>query len=171
MPRPSTDDYASFYHKYVELVAADSVDEMTNKYSEELKKFFSILPEAKADFAYDKQKWTVKELLQHVTDTERIFSYRALCISRKDTTPLPSFDENLYAMNCNAKQRMLSEIKNEFNAVRTATDLLLKSFSQQQLSEKGTASNNPVSVNAIAFIIYGHLLHHKKVLIEKYRIG
>jgi len=106
--------------------------------------------------------------LQHVIDAERVFAYRALRFSRKDATPLASFDENAYAQNANAKERTLQSLKDEFNALRHATDLLLQSFNAEQLNSKGIASNKSITVNALAFIIYGHLLHHKKLIEERY---
>jgi uncharacterized damage-inducible protein DinB len=168
MPRPTTNDYAAYYQQYVEKVKGDSVAEVISTYNDDLIEFYTSLPEAKADFAYAEGKWTVKELLLHLVDAERIFSYRALRIARKDKTPLPGFDENAYAPVSKASSRTLQSLKDEFVAVRKATDILLGTFDEEQLSQTGTASNNPVTANAIAFIIYGHMLHHKKVLEERY---
>ena len=110
----------------------------------------------------------MKELLQHVIDAERIFSYRILRIARKDKTPLASFDEDNYAANSLASERNFDSIKEEFLAVRKATDLLLLSLNEEQLAQQGIASELPVTANAIAFITFGHMLHHKGVLEEKY---
>lgn len=109
-------------------------------------------------------------MLQHVIDAERVFSYRAMRISRNDSTPLPGFDENEYAKYSGASARSLSSLKEELAAVRNATDLLLQSFTEEQLAIKGTASNQPVTVNALAYIIYGHLIHHKNILEERYGV-
>ncbi len=168
MPHPAAGDYAPYYEKYIQLVKGESVDEIIKNHSSALKDFYNNLPESKADFAYADKKWTVKELLQHLIDAERVFSYRALRISRKDETPLPSFDENSFAENSNAGKRNLDSLKKEWNAVRTSTDLLLQSFTNEQLNERGVAGNNPVTGNAIAFIMYGHLLHHQNILTERY---
>lgn len=168
MPRPQAGDAAVYYHKYIALATGDSVHEIISNHSKELLDFYSSIPEDKADYAYAPGKWTIKELLQHLIDAERVFAYRALCFARKDATPLPSFNENAYAENSNASGRTLQSLKEEFAACRKSTDLLLLSLSDEQLQQTGIASNNNVTVNAIAFIIYGHLLHHKKITEEKY---
>ena len=168
MARPQPTDYAAYYETYVGKVNGDSVKDIISTYSEPMLRFYTSLPEAKADHAYAEGKWTVKELLQHIIDAERIFSYRALRIARKDETPLPGFDENTYTPASKASKRSLQSLKDEFVAVRKATDILLQTFDEEQLSQHGTASNNPVTPNAIAFIIYGHMLHHKQVLEERY---
>ena len=168
MARPSTQDAAEFYHGYINMAQGNSVAEVMANYAEEIRNFYSNLPEAKADHAYAEGKWTIKELLQHVIDAERIFAYRALRIARKDATPLASFDENAYAQTADAKNRILQSLKDEFIAVRHSTDLMLQSFNEDQFNSKGTASNKSITVNALAFIIYGHLLHHKRIIEERY---
>ncbi len=168
MPRPNPQDAAEFYHNYIKHAKGDSVNQVMNDFAAPLKEFYNSLPEEKAGYAYAPGKWTIKELLQHVIDAERIFAYRALCIARKDITPLPGFDENSYAEKSNANSRSIQSLKEEFNAVRNSTNLMLHSFNEDQLNTTGTASNKSITVNAIAFIIYGHLLHHKKILEERY---
>jgi uncharacterized damage-inducible protein DinB len=149
-------------------VEGNTVREVVERYAFDVQEFYNRLPEAKADFAYAPGKWTIKQVLQHVTDADRIFGYRALRISRNDTTPLPGFDENAYVANGFAAEQPLSVLKQEFNAVRAATDMFLLSLNETQVQRMGTASNNPVTVNALAYIIYGHLLHHKNILTERY---
>ena len=168
MPRPNPQDAAEFYHNYINQAQGNSIAEVMANQSVQINEFYNSLPESKAGYAYATGKWTIKELLQHLIDAERIFAYRALRIARKDTTPLPGFDENSYAANSNANSRTLQSLKEEFNAVRTSTDLMLRSFNDDQLNATGTASNKSITVNAIAFIIYGHLLHHKKIIEERY---
>jgi uncharacterized damage-inducible protein DinB len=168
MARPQPTDYAAYYNTYISKVQGDNVSEIISRYSDSLLRFYTSLPEAKADFAYAPGKWTVKELLLHIIDAERIFSYRALRFARKDQTPLPGFDENSYAPASNATQRSLQSLKDEFAAVRKATDILLGTFTEEQLSQKGTASDQPITVNSIAFIIFGHMIHHQQVLEERY---
>jgi hypothetical protein len=170
MARPQPNESAPFYHKYIALAQGDTVTEVVNNYAFDLQEFYNSLPDDLADYAYDENKWTVKQVLQHVTDAERIFAYRVLRISRNDQTPLPSFDENAYVENGFASGRALSSLKQEFNAVRAATDMFLLSLNDEQIKRVGTASNNPVSVNALAYIIYGHLLHHKNILQERYGV-
>lgn len=171
MSRPQSAEFPSYFARYVSQVATDSVAEAIQRYAAELNDFYTSLPEDKANYRYAEGKWTIKELLQHVIDAERIFAYRILCISRKDKTPLASFDEDSYAQHAQADKRSFASLKEEFVAVRRSSDLLLTSLSQEQLAEQGTASNLPVTANAIGFILFGHLLHHKAVLEERYLEG
>lgn len=171
MPRPQSSEFPSYFARYISQVATDSVAEAVQRYAAVLNDFYTSLPEEKADYRYAEGKWTIKELLQHVIDAERIFAYRILRISRKDTTPLASFDEDSYVQNAQADKRSLASLKEEFLAVRRSSDLLLASLSEEQLAEQGTASNLPVTANAIGFILFGHLLHHKAVLKERYLQG
>lgn len=166
--RPAPQDSAEFYHKYINYTKGNSPAELIANHSQEIQHFFNNLPEAKADYAYAEGKWTIKQVLQHLIDAERVFTYRAVCIARKDKTPLPGFDENAYADNDGSSNRTLQSLKDEFSALRKATDLLLQSFSETQLSETGTASNKSITSNALCFITYGHLLHHKFILEERY---
>lgn len=168
MPRPGQNECAPYYQKYIALAEGNSVNEIVNRHAFELQEFYNSLPDNKADYAYSEDKWTIKQVLQHLMDAERVFAYRALRICRKDETPLAAFDENAYVENGFAVQRSLSSLKQEFNAVRAATDMFLLSLNNEQTMRMGTASNNPVSVNALAFIIYGHLLHHENILKERY---
>jgi uncharacterized damage-inducible protein DinB len=168
MPRPQPNDYAAYYNTYISKVEGENVKEIIAKYSEPLLQFYNSLPEDKADYAYAEGKWTVKELLLHMIDAERIFSYRALRIARKDQTPLPGFDENAYTPVSKATERSLQSLKDEFAAVRKATNILFDTFDEEQLSQTGTASNQPVTANAIGFIVFGHMIHHKQILEERY---
>jgi len=168
MPRPNEQDYAPYYRNYINLVEAEDLQEAFSKYNQVIKSFYNSLPESKGNFAYAEGKWSIKELLQHVIDTERIFAYRALCIARKDTTAFPGFDENQYTLHSNANGRTLTDLQIEFSAVRHSTNLLFQSFFEEQLNERGTASNHSVTVNAIGFMLIGHLLHHKNILEERY---
>jgi uncharacterized damage-inducible protein DinB len=122
----------------------------------------------KFDYQYAEGKWTIKEIIQHLIDSERVFSYRALRISRNDKTPLPGFDENDYVANSNGKERSLQSLLTEMAVVRQSTLSLFNSFSHEQLTKIGNASNREVSVRAIGFIIIGHQKHHQKVFSERY---
>lgn len=166
--RPSDLDYNPFYKTYISKIKADSLTEAIALYAQPLKSFYNNLPEAKANYAYADGKWTVKEVLQHVMDTERIMSYRALAIARGESIALPGFDENLYAQNSKAAFRNLTDMQIEFTAIRHATNLLFQSFDEEQLNARGNANNSPITVNALGFIILGHLAHHKQVLEERY---
>jgi len=168
VPRPAPQDAAEFYHEYINHASGNSVAELIANHGVKLKEFYNSLPDEKANYAYAQGKWTIKELLQHIIDAERIFAYRALRFARKDLAPLASFDENAYAQHSYAAERTLRSLKDEFNAVRTSTDMMLSSFNDDQLNASGTASNKYITVNALAFIIFGHLLHHKAIIEERY---
>lgn len=168
MARPLSSEFPPYFSRYIARVEADSVAVAVARYAASLHDFYTQLPEVKADYRYAAGKWTMKELLQHVIDAERIFSYRVLRIARKDKTPLASFDEDSYTLSSNARARTLTSLKEEFRAVRKATDLLLLSLSEEQLAAQGIASDLPVTANAIGFILFGHLLHHQAVLEERY---
>jgi hypothetical protein len=117
---------------------------------------------------YEPGKWTVKDIIQHVIDAERVFSYRALRFARNDKTALPGFEENEYAVNTNVAKRSLDDLLSEFETVRRSTIFLYKNFTDEMLQRAGVASGRDISVLAIGFIIAGHALHHSKVIKERY---
>ncbi|MES2005072.1 MAG: DinB family protein [Bacteroidota bacterium] len=168
MARPKASDHPPYFGRYIAKVDTDSLKQAISKYANTLNDFYTKLPDEKADYRYAPGKWTLKEVLQHIIDAERIFAYRILRIARKDKTPLASFDENSYAENAKADGRSFASIKEEFLAVRKATDLLLQSLDEEQLSQQGISSELPVTANAIGYILFGHMLHHKEVLEERY---
>ena len=162
--------------EYSEHLAA-YINQVSNEYPllEELEisihrliKFVQNIPMNKFDYRYAEGKWTIKEILQHLIDAERIFAYRALRFARNDKTPLPGFDENDYAAVAHANKRSIQELLTELAVVRQATLSLFKSFSQEELLRKGSASNNPVSVRALGFVIIGHQNHHERIFQERY---
>jgi uncharacterized damage-inducible protein DinB len=168
MSRPVTGEYAPNFEGYISLVKEENITAVIKEHSAALSTFYNALPENKADYAYSSGKWTIKEVLQHVIDAERVFSYRLLRIARNDKTPLPGFDENAFAGNASVADRTLQSLKEEFNAVRTSTEYLLKSLGETQLQYKGTSSGYPTTAGAFSYIVYGHLLHHKQILEERY---
>ncbi len=168
MSRPQPGEYNSFFERYINQTKEQNAHALLEELTPVLESFYTNLPESKADYAYAPGKWTLKEVLQHVTDTERIFSYRLLRIARKDATPLPSFEENDYVANADANRRSFDAIKQEFLAVRKASNLLIESLTPAQLNNRGIVSGTETSANAIAFILFGHLMHHKAVIEERY---
>ena len=168
MARPAPQDAAEFYHGYINHAKGNSAAEVVANHAQDLEHFYHSLPDEKANHAYASDKWTLKELLQHVIDAERVFTYRALRFARKDTTPLCSFDENAYAQHSNASKRTFQSLKDEFISLRNATNIMFSTFDEEQLNSKGTVNNKTMTVNAIAFIVYGHLLHHKGIIEERY---
>ncbi len=168
MARPQVGDYSNFAKTYIDASTEETVSTLIANHSQTLLDFINTIPESKADFSYAEGKWTVKQALQHMIDTERIFAYRALTFARKDTIALAGFDQDNYANNAPANHRRLADLKQEFSLLRQSTDLFLASLTNEDLQQRGIASNHPITVNAITFIIFGHNLHHKKVLEEKY---
>lgn len=134
-------------------------------------RFVQNIPMDKFDYRYAEGKWTIKDIIQHIIDAERIFGYRALRISRNDKTPLPGFEENDYVENTNANGRSIQELLTEFSAVRHSNLLLFKSFSAEQLTRLGIASNHTISVRALGFLMIGHLKHHQRVFQERYLLS
>jgi len=135
---------------------------------EDVRTTLSSIPEAKQSYSYADGKWTVKELVQHMIDTERVFAYRALRFARKDHTNLPGFDQDEFNTTANANSRDFLEMLEEFTLIRKSSISLFKSFDQEMLKTMGTASDSPMSVRAAGYIISGHALHHLNVLKEKY---
>jgi hypothetical protein len=165
-------EYAAFYQTYIQAVANDDkniVENLEDSIQYALRVLRAV-PYEKHVFRYAEGKWTIKEIIQHLMDAERVFNYRALRFARKDTTDLAGFDENYYVQNSNADQREFIELLEEFSALRKDTVLLYKSFSTDALLEIGTANGNPMSVRALGYITTGHLLHHLKVIQERYLI-
>lgn len=157
-----------FYKGYVKLVEQPDVIQALRISGYRTLELIHSIPEAKSDFRYAPGKWSVREVLCHMLDGERIFSYRALRFARNDSTALAGFDENAYAPHLNAESRSLSQIGDEMQHLRTCTIDLFKSFSEEMLTRKGTANNNEFTVGAIGIIIAGHETHHGKVIRERY---
>ena len=161
-------EYADFYNSYIQVLENVVLQEELEICLHKFIKFVQNIPMDKFDYRYADGKWTIKEIIQHLIDSERVFSYRALRISRNDTTPLPGFDENSFVENTNANQRSLQGLLTEMAVVRQATVSLFNSFSVEQLSRIGIASNHQISVRAIGFIIIGHQEHHQNIFKERY---
>jgi hypothetical protein len=161
-------EFAPFYKNYItELGDVDLIETLTDSHNL-LVEIIRKLPEEKLNYSYAKGKWTIKEMLQHLMDTERIMSYRALRFSRNDQTEIPGFDEDFYVENSNGRTRTKESLQNEFSLVRNSTIALFNSFSDKMITKTGNANNNKMSVRALGFIISGHQMHHLKVLQEKY---
>lgn len=168
MPNLVAGSYPSYFENYINQVHADSIAESIDKYSNNILVFFKGIPAGKVDYKYADGKWSIKEVLQHIIDTERIFAYRAMRIARHDKTPLPGFDEGQYTAASGAAARSWQSLLEEFEAVRRSTDLLLQSFTSEHLMQSGFTSNQPNTTIAIAFIIFGHILHHINILNKRY---
>ena len=168
MPAPDLASVPAFYHNYIRQVAEKSLPQVMEEHLQPLSASLQGLSEDDWCYAYAAGKWTLKELVQHMIDAERIFSYRALCIARQDQRPLPGFDENAYADHSMANEREGASILEELNAADKSTRCLFASFNDMQLSATGIANGAPISVNAIGYIIAGHALHHGRIIRERY---
>lgn len=166
--RPDLSRIPQFYHIYISHVPQDDLAEAFRLQSPAFIKFIESIPPDKYDYRYADGKWTIKEVLQHIIDAERVFAYRALRFARKDATPLPGFDENLFADNAKADKRAWKDLVEEFKVVRKSSEYLFNSFDEDQLEAAGISYNNPVYVRAIGFVVVGHAMHHVKVLKERY---
>ena len=159
---------AEFFQRYINVAKEDDVKNAIKKNSKDFKKLLAVIPRKKINYAYAEGKWTIKDLLQHIIDAERVFTYRALRFARKDASPLEGFDEYSWAANAQVNKRKWKELVNEFESLRESTELLFESFSEDQLLSAGTASGHGINVTALGFIIAGHTKHHMNIIEERY---
>jgi hypothetical protein len=164
----NANEYPAYFETYISLSKDLTLpgDFLTNL--ESCVAFFINVPSEKLDFRYQPEKWSIKDILLHLIDCERIFQYRALQISRNDKTALPGFEENDYAIEGNADRRSLESLITEYKSVRNATITLFNSFTSDEITRMGNASGKVFSVKAIGYIILGHELHHIKIIKERY---
>ena len=168
--RPDSTEYGSWYAGYVALVPEEDVLSAIETQSSETQKLLASLDDEKARHRYAEGKWSVKEVIGHITDAERVFGYRALCISRGEETPLPGFDENAYVKTANFDSWKLGDLAEVYALGRRANIVFFRNLPEEAWSRRGTASGYEVTVNALAYIIAGHERHHLKVLRERYGI-
>jgi hypothetical protein len=166
--QPQAGEYPPYYQSYLDRVKSGDVIKTLKDQIMDIQAVISKIPEEKEGFAYAEGKWTIKEVIGHIIDTERILGYRALRFARKDKTVLPGFDENEFVANANFNKRTLYELAHEFAIVREANIALFKTFSKEELIEKGNANGQEVSVRAIIYMIAGHASHHVNVIRTKY---
>ncbi len=168
---PQTDEYDAYYERYVSIVAgADIISAMQNQIAETLALLGKIDAE-KADFRYADGKWSVKELVGHVIDTERIFAYRALRIARGDATPIEGYEQDDYIKNADFADCRLADLAEEFSSVRRANVLMFQNLSSDAWHRRGTANNKEISVRALAYICAGHEIYHTDILRQRYLAG
>jgi hypothetical protein len=163
-----TEEFNVWYSPYLATLTDENLLEELEISLHRFIRFVQDISLEKHDFAYAKGKWTIKDIIQHLIDCERVLSYRALCIARNDKTNFPTFDENSYADYANGSSKTLVNLLTELSSLRQTTLLLFKSFNETELLRIGTASDHPISVRAIGFIIIGHQNHHQKIFTEKY---
>ncbi len=171
MKRPEGGEHAAYYSTYIDEVPDRSVIEVLREAPDALEALLSRLPADREAHAYEPGKWTIREVLGHVIDTERVFSYRALHMARSDPADLPSMDQDEWAAASNANQRSVADLLAEFRGLRAGNTVLFASFDDETLSRRGTASDLSFSVRALIYIVAGHELHHRGVLSERYLDG
>lgn len=168
MGKPEISEIPEYYVPYINIVESDTIVEGLRS---GLTSFLDLLDGLKYDHwnhSYDAGKWTVKEVIQHIIDTERIFNYRALCFARGESKSLPGFDQDAYVKNSQCDAKAVELIIEEFNTLRRSTISLYNTFDENVLAMKGTANNFEVSINLIGWITVGHQLHHQKIIKERY---
>jgi uncharacterized damage-inducible protein DinB len=166
--RPEANEYASYYGKYVSLVPDADVVETLTRQNEDTLALLGGVTEERAGFRYEPGKWSIKQIVGHLIDTERIFAYRALAIARGEQKPLPGMEQDEYMATTNFDARTLADLAEEFSHVRRANTLMLRGLSDEAWSRRGVASDNEVTVRAIAYIIAGHEAHHVQILRARY---
>ena len=168
LSRPSTSEFAPYYGTYVNAMPDGDVVAALSDQAEETFALLSGLSEQEGSYRYAPDKWTIRDLVQHLCDSERVFAYRALRFARGDETPLPGFDEKPWAAAARADRRPLSELAAELRDIRRTTLALIRSLDDEMLSRRGVASGNLMSVRALVWVIAGHERHHLGVLRERY---
>ena len=163
-------EYTPYFEQYLQLVSKEgkSIIEYLIDSQKNFESLLRNLPLEKHNFSYAEGKWTMKELIQHIIDTERIFSYRALCFARNDSTSLPGFDQDVFVENDNANDRDYYDLLDEMAVLRKSSVQLYKSFSDEALLRIGVASDNRMSVRALGYLFSGHQIHHLNIVKERY---
>lgn len=168
--KPSLSEYQGYFEQYVQLVPDADVLQVLQDQEQQVHDRMMGLTEEQAAHAYAAGKWTIKELLGHLADTERILAYRALCISRHEAQALPGFDEKAYVANANFNQRSVPNLLQDYHAVRQASLTLFRGFAPEMLIRTGNANGKFLSVRALVYIVAGHELHHLQILQTKYLV-
>jgi len=167
--RPSPGEYAAYAQVDIDLVQGDDAIAALLRLREETLSLFRSFGEENGDLTYAPGKWTVKQMLGHLADDERIFAYRALCIARGDTRPLPGFDEDVYAAAARFEERSLAHLLDDYQAVRNASVTLFRGLDREAWLRRGIVNDYSASPRGLAFHVAGHELHHHGVLRERYR--
>ncbi|ACS98783.1 DinB family protein [Paenibacillus sp. JDR-2] len=168
LERPQASEYNEFFTRYIGLVPEGNLIALLEEQQAETNRIYSALSAEQADYRYGEGKWSLKEVLGHVTDTERIMSYRLLRIARGDQTPLPGFDQDAYMEGSPFSGLTVTDLLENYNAVRHATIVLLKQLSAEAFTRSGFANQSPLTARAIAYIMYGHERNHLSIVQERY---
>ena len=156
------------YQSYIDLIKDNDFCEAMRKNTKQFRRLMESIPRKKYDYSYAEGKWTIRQMLQHIIDAERVFAYRALRLSRMDPTPLPGWDENAWARTDGAAERRWKDLLEEFRAVRESSEYLFDSLSDAQLRFTGTVRDKPLNAFTIGYVLTGHVAHHMLILEERY---
>ena len=167
--RPNKNDYAPYYEGYISLVEGNDIFKILVSQSIKTQEVLNSFPKAMGDFTYQPGKWTVKQVIGHLIDTERVMAYRAMCIARDEKQSLPGFDQDDYVKAGNFNKRDLFDLVYDFRLLRESNMLLAKGLDKEVFSKRGVANNNEVTVLALFYIIAGHEKHHMNILVDRYR--
>ncbi|HEY2093567.1 MAG TPA: DinB family protein [Thermoanaerobaculia bacterium] len=168
--RPGPDEYAEYYGRYIDQVPDGDVATLLESQGNATQKLLSAIGEEKAGYRYEPDKWSIKQVIGHITDAERVFAYRLLAFARGEKQPLPGFDQDEYMETANFDARSLAELSKELASTRRATLSLIRSLDDEAWTRRGVASDNPISARALAWITAGHERHHLNVLRERYGV-
>jgi hypothetical protein len=168
--RPKVGEYKPYYDTYISLVPDGDLLAQLERQARETVTLLRGVSEDQSQYRYAPGKWSIREVVGHLSDSERVFAYRALTFAREDPTALPSFDENTWAAKSNAGSRSLKDLAAEFVTVRQSTLALFRSFTNEHFARSGVASDHAISVRALAYIITGHERHHVKILHDRYGV-
>ena len=166
--KPNPGDYAQYYGQYISLLPDEDILVILEDQKKTSEEFLKALSEEQGNISYAEGKWTIREVIGHIIDVERVMAYRALCFSRGEKQEQPGFEQEDYITNGNYNHRALNDLISEFVAVRKSNLFMFKSFSDEMLKQSGIASDNKVTVLALIYIIAGHEKHHVKIIKEKY---
>jgi len=166
--KPISSEYPVYYFPFIKVVEQENALEAMRMVHADTQSVLENLTDEQGLFRYEEGKWSIKELLGHIIDCERIHQYRALCIARGETTPLPGFDQDLYVAQSNAESRRLESLLHEFEATRKSSITLFASFTEEMLSNVGNANGYDLTARAISFILPGHEKHHINIVKERY---
>jgi uncharacterized damage-inducible protein DinB len=171
MQRPTETEYATFYRGYVALVPETDIVGVLQPQVEEIRRLLASVSAEQESYRYAEGKWSIRQVLGHLVDAERVFGHRAFCFSRGEQAPLPSFDENQYVAAARSDSVPLQELVEELAVVRQASLVMLRRLEAREWAQVGTASGKPVSVRALAWIMAGHPRHHLQILRERYGVS
>jgi DinB superfamily len=166
MRRPDPSEYPAYHEAYVALVPGSDVIGALTKQVDDMSRFLDSVKDP--NFAYAPGKWTIRQILSHLVDAERVFAYRALCLARNDKTPLPAFEQDDYVTYGPSPSLPMSDLRDEYQSVRRASITLFRNLPEEAWSRRGTVNQYAASAAGLAFCIAGHELHHLKILREKY---